>query len=83
MSAVGWSLPECVVTNDHYWRGNSVCSACGTRLRCGCGQYVREDRLSEHEPLCPQLLKMEREHPEWFTDDGSPYDAEAGLGVPS
>lgn len=44
----GFGLPMCVATNDHYWHGGSICSACGTRLRCGCGRFVREADLDRH-----------------------------------
>jgi hypothetical protein len=37
---------------DHQWNGTGVCSGCGKRLRCYCGAFVREDRISEHLKKC-------------------------------
>lgn len=40
--------PECIASGDHWWNGSSICSACGARLRCMCGVYVREENFEEH-----------------------------------
>jgi hypothetical protein len=41
-----------------HWGGGSVCSYCGTRLRCCCGQFVREDSLELHFRMCPVLSRI-------------------------
>lgn len=46
---------ECVATGDHIWNGSSQCVACGARLRCNCGVYVREDNIEKHFKTCPWL----------------------------
>jgi hypothetical protein len=56
--ADGWSLPECMVTGDHYWHGGSVCSACGARLRCACGAFMRADSFEAHFARCPSLVDL-------------------------
>jgi hypothetical protein len=43
--------PDCQY-GDHTWRGGSVCVRCGERLRCYCGQFVREDELDVHLETC-------------------------------
>jgi len=44
--------------NGHYWHGSSQCSLCGARLRCECGQYMREDGIEEHMAVCRVLNKI-------------------------
>ncbi len=47
--------------NDHTWAGTSKCIECGTRLRCDCGVYVREDRIDTHmATTCKFTAKLER-----------------------
>lgn len=45
-------LIPCYVSNDHRYRGGGACFECGHRLRCVCGQFVREDGLESHEKAC-------------------------------
>ncbi len=45
---------------DHQWRGGGICIACGTRLRCYCGAFVREDGIEEHLKKCPVTLAAEQ-----------------------
>ncbi len=46
--------PECV-HGDHLWRGEGACVQCGERLRCICGQFVREDSIDAHLEHCPSI----------------------------
>lgn len=55
------SLPECVASGDHEWHGSSQCAACGARLRCFCGVFIREDRIDAHMPKCPWILRQQIE----------------------
>lgn len=67
------SLPMCVASNDHYWHGSSICSACGARLRCGCGRFVREDGFDEHlRQLCPLPVTCGWVEPEPYDRWGEP-----------
>lgn len=43
----------CYVDGGHRWNGTSTCAECGDRLRCLCGQFVREDALDSHR--CPSI----------------------------
>lgn len=55
--------PDCY-NGDHTWRGTSLCVYCGIRLRCECGQFVREDGFDAHYKRCPwmrAILAKERE----------------------
>ena len=53
MSWIDVHDPPCWYSHDHRWLGSSICTACGERLRCGCGQFVREDSFDEHFKRCP------------------------------
>ena len=46
----------------HDWRGGGVCVRCGEQLRCGCGQFVRDDDFDAHLRVCRWAL----------TDEGAP-----------
>lgn len=43
---------------DHDWMGTSRCAHCGSRLRCFCGRFVREDRLAEHVDTCVVVNRL-------------------------
>ncbi len=44
----------------HVRNGGSECLRCEEMLRCGCGQYVREDKLEEHlREHCPMIKKQQ------------------------
>ena len=54
----GYGLnPDCHF-GDHTWRGGGVCVFCGTRLRCFCGQFVREDSIEDHLDSCRWLVTV-------------------------
>lgn len=53
-------LPECVATGDHYWLG-STCAACGRRLRCDCGVYIRVENMNDHFNRCKVVQRAVRE----------------------
>lgn len=58
--------PPCSITGDHFWHGG-VCSSCGERLRCACGQFVKVEELDFHIGMtCPTA----RNAPEWTPEDG-------------
>lgn len=38
-----------------------ICSSCGARLRCSCGQFVRADSLEQHFPRCPFVRAVKKE----------------------
>lgn len=44
----------------HDWRGG-VCAACGERLRCVCGRFVKVDDIREHinGGDCPFIAALE------------------------
>lgn len=42
----------------HYWNGAGVCRRCGDRLRCVCGEFVRQDTLSVHFDRCRKLRQI-------------------------
>jgi len=45
--------PDCHY-GDHLWKGGGSCVRCGVKLRCYCGQFVREDDLLRHlDKSCP------------------------------
>lgn len=53
--------PPCWSSGDHNYRGTGACLACGHRLRCYCGAFVREDGLDDHldkihDIRCPQTV---------------------------
>lgn len=39
-------------TCAHEFQGSSKCVRCGVRLRCACGQLVREDNFAAHLKTC-------------------------------
>jgi len=41
--------PPCSYTGDHRWHGG-ICTSCGARLRCCCGQYW--DGSEAHYETC-------------------------------
>jgi hypothetical protein len=45
----GWMTGDapCWASNDHYWSGG-VCTACGARLRCMCGRFIKVEDLDAH-----------------------------------
>jgi hypothetical protein len=43
--------------SGHYWNGSSICSRCGARLHCACGQFMREDSIDEHMKRCPLWIR--------------------------
>lgn len=49
--------PDCYF-GDHTWRGGSACTRCDARLRCVCGQYVREDNPA-HYDTCKSVAALE------------------------
>lgn len=49
--------PDCH-NNDHTWCGGGICVRCGKRLRCLCGQFIREDGVEDHLDSCRWLVSV-------------------------
>jgi hypothetical protein len=49
--------PDCW-NNDHTWHGGGICTLCGERLRCICGQFVTVDGFDAHAAVCPVLRRL-------------------------
>lgn len=49
------SSAACVM-EGHNWSGGGVCNQCGDRLRCLCGQFIRDD--GDHMDSCPVVAKL-------------------------
>lgn len=49
--------PDCSI-NDHTWNGGGICINCDKRLRCLCGQFIREDGIDKHLESCRYLIKL-------------------------
>lgn len=49
--------PDCHY-GDHTWLGGSICVRCDKRLRCMCGQFMREDSIEAHLKVCRIYANM-------------------------